>query len=161
MFSSTLRFNLDPFDAHSDAQIWAVLDKCTLKPAVEALPLKLSEVVSEGGENFSVGQRQLICIARALLRQPRVLVLDEATASIDNETDALIQRMIRLEFGGATVLTVAHRLHTIMDSDRVLVMDDGRVLEFDTPKRLLEPSAQGTFRGMVQAANAGGSVDAQ
>lgn len=151
MFSSTIRFNLDPFERHSDAELWAALDQATLGAAVRALPLRLTEVVSEGGENFSVGQRQLMCIARAILRSPAVLVLDEATASIDNETDALIQAMIRREFKAATVLTVAHRLHTIMDSDRVLVLDNGAVAEFDTPQALLADEG-GVFRAMVDAA---------
>jgi len=160
MFSSTVRFNLDPFSLHVDFELWAVLRKVHLSEVVEGLPNKMDEMVAEGGENFSMGQRQLMCIARALLRQPRVLVLDEATASIDNETDALIQTMIRTEFKSATVLTVAHRLHTIMDSDRVLVLDDGRVAEFDTPQALLEADnrGKGLFKGMVEAANAAGSM---
>jgi ABC-type multidrug transport system fused ATPase/permease subunit len=124
-----------------------------LGPAVRALAGQLSEPVAEGGENFSVGQRQLLCIGRALLRRPKVLVLDEATASIDNATDAAIQLRIRDEFKEATVLTIAHRLHTIMDSDRVLVLEQGRVKEFDTPKALLE-NANGAFAAMVSAANA-------
>lgn len=152
MFSSTVRFNLDPFDEHTDDDVWQVLRKCQLASVIEELPHKLAEPVAEGGENFSVGQRQLICIARALLRKPRVLVLDEATASIDNETDAVLQSMIREEFREVTVLTIAHRLHTIIDSDRVLVLDDGHVREYDTPKSLLADSS-GIFYGMVEAAN--------
>merc|ERR1712146_39663 len=121
----------------------------------------MGEAVAEGGENFSVGQRQLICIARALLRKPKILVMDEATASIDNDTDTLIQSMIRKEFVNVTVLTIAHRLHTIMDSDRVLVMGDGDdagpLAELDTPAALLEKEG-GIFRGMVEAAGAAGSM---
>jgi len=152
MFSSTLRFNLDPFEEHDAARLWSVLEKVSLKAFVSGLPGKLAELVAEGGDNLSVGQRQLICIARALLRKPKVLVMDEATASIDNETDTLIQSMIREEFKDATVLTVAHRLHTIMDSDRILVLDDGNVLEYDAPDALLM-KPDGTFKGMVDAAD--------
>merc|ERR1712129_464029 len=108
----------------------------------------LDYMVSEGGDNFSQGQRQLLCIGRALLRKPKVLVMDEATSSIDNTTDAMIQTMIRENFSDATVLTIAHRLNTILDSDRVLVLDDGKVTEFDTPKNLIADSGS-MFKGMV------------
>jgi ATP-binding cassette subfamily C (CFTR/MRP) protein 1 len=125
---------------------------------VRGLTKQLSEPVSEGGENFSVGQRQLMCIARALLRSPRVVVLDEATASIDNETDSIIQRMIRTEFLRATVLTVAHRLHTIIDSDKILVLDSGCAVEFDTPSNLLSDD-KSLFKALVDAASSSGSMN--
>jgi len=120
-----------------------------MKAHVESLPGKLNEDVAEGGDNFSAGQRQLICIARALLRKPKVLVLDEATASIDNETDAMIQRMVRHAFKDCTVLTIAHRLHTIVDSDKILVLDQGNLAEYDSPQALLaKPEGEGLFKGL-------------
>ena len=153
MFSNSLRYNLDPFGEVSDEQLWEVLKKVELYEDISALPSGLDEQVAEGGENFSQGQRQLLCIARSLLRNPKVLVMDEATASIDNTTDALIQTMIRKNFGNATVLTIAHRLNTIMDSDRVLVLDDGRIVEFDTPEALLAKK-NGHFKAMVEKSRA-------
>lgn len=106
--------------------------------------------ISEGGTNFSVGQRQLVCLARAILRENRILVMDEATANVDPQTDALIQTTIRHKFKNCTVLTIAHRLHTVMDSDKVLVMDAGQVVEFGSPYELLTESDKGIFRSMVK-----------
>ncbi|XP_071454835.1 multidrug resistance-associated protein 1-like [Hetaerina americana] len=137
LFSGTLRMNLDPFEKHSDSDIWIALEHAHLSNFVRALPAGLQHEVAEGGENLSVGQRQLICLARALLRKTKVLILDEATAAIDLETDELIQMTIREEFKECTILTIAHRLHTIMDSDRVIVLDKGRIVEFDSPTVLL------------------------
>merc|ERR1712071_338930 len=149
LFSSTLRYNLDPFETATDTELWDALEKVKLHSFVKGLEKGLLEEVSEGGENFSQGQKQLLCIARSILRKPKILIMDEATASIDNSTDYLIQKMIRENFSNATVLTIAHRLNTIMDSDRVLVLDNGRVAEFDTPTNLLENSTS-IFYGMVQ-----------
>ena len=134
-----MRFNLDPFEKRADAAVWDALEQVGLKETVAELPLKLLSRVSEYGENFSQGQRQLICLARVLLRRSRVLLLDEATSSVDFETDQRIQDMIRTSpaFAGSTVMTIAHRLNTIIDSDRVLVIDNGAVAEFDTPAALL------------------------
>jgi len=120
---------------------------------IAGLPKGLNDVVAEGGENFSQGQRQLLCIGRSLLRKPKILVMDEATASIDNETDATIQKMIRENFNDATVLTIAHRLNTIMDSDRILVLEDGHIAELDTPENLMAKD-MGQFKAMVEKSRA-------
>ncbi|XP_066599372.1 multidrug resistance-associated protein 1 isoform X2 [Prorops nasuta] len=137
LFSGTLRMNLDPFDHHTDEEVWRALEHAHLKIFVKSLPNGLLYEVSEGGDNLSVGQRQLICLARALLRKTKVLILDEATAAVDLETDDLIQRTIREEFKDCTVLTIAHRLNTILDSDRVIVLDKGLIKEYESPETLL------------------------
>lgn len=143
--------NLDPFDKHSDEDVWRSLEHAHLKSFVKGLPSGLHHEVTEGGENLSVGQRQLICLARALLRKTKVLILDEATAAVDLETDDLIQKTIRDEFKDCTVLTIAHRLNTIMDSDRVIVLDKGHIVEFDPPQVLLS-RPQSIFYGMCKDA---------
>jgi len=153
MFSNTIRYNLDPFKEQSDEELWNVLKKVEMGEAIAQLPKGLDDIVAEGGENFSQGQRQLLCIARSLLRKPKILVMDEATASIDNETDAIIQRMIRENFQDATVLTIAHRLNTIMDSDRILVLEDGHIAELDTPENLLAKES-GHFKSFVEKSQA-------
>ncbi|XP_015122091.1 multidrug resistance-associated protein 1 isoform X1 [Diachasma alloeum] len=138
LFSGSLRLNLDPFNRHGDEEVWRALEHAHLKTFVQSLPNGLSHAVSEGGDNLSVGQRQLICLARALLRKTKILILDEATAAVDLETDDLIQRTIREEFKDSTVLTIAHRLNTILDSDRVIVLDKGYMIEFESPHSLLQ-----------------------
>ncbi|KAM6916448.1 LOW QUALITY PROTEIN: ATP-binding cassette sub-family C member 2-like [Xenentodon cancila] len=153
LFSGTLRMNLDPFDRFSDEDIWRVLELSHLKDYVAGLGEGLMHEVSEGGENLSVGQRQLLCLARALLKKSRILILDEATAAVDLETDNLIQNTIRKEFAHCTVLTIAHRLHSIMDSSRVMVLDAGKIVEFDSPSNLLEK--QGHFHAMAKDAGIG------
>ncbi|KAG8302940.1 Canalicular multispecific organic anion transporter 2 [Homalodisca vitripennis] len=151
LFSGHLRMNLDPFEMFSDTDIWCALELAHLSEYVKSLPQGLKHPVAEGGENLSIGQRQLICLARALLRKTKVLILDEATAAIDLETDDLIQQTIRREFRDCTVLTIAHRLNTIMDSDRVLVLDQGLIKEFDSPKNLLKSSSS-IFYGLAKDA---------
>ncbi|KAM9359680.1 ATP-binding cassette sub-family C member 5 [Symphorus nematophorus] len=137
LFSGTVRSNLDAFNQYSDEQIWDALERSHMKECVSQLPLKLDSEVVENGENFSVGERQLLCVARALLRRCKVLILDEATAAMDAETDALIQETIRTSFQDCTTLTIAHRLHTVLASDRVMVLNRGQVVEFDEPSKLL------------------------
>ncbi|XP_036051965.1 multidrug resistance-associated protein 1 isoform X3 [Onychomys torridus] len=138
LFSGSLRMNLDPFSQYSDEEVWMALELAHLKGFVSALPDKLNHECAEGGENLSVGQRQLVCLARALLRKTKILVLDEATAAVDLETDDLIQSTIRTQFEDCTVLTIAHRLNTIMDYTRVIVLDKGEVRECGTPSELLQ-----------------------
>uniref|UniRef100_A0A669DDW2 ATP-binding cassette, sub-family C (CFTR/MRP), member 2 n=1 Tax=Oreochromis niloticus TaxID=8128 RepID=A0A669DDW2_ORENI len=150
LFSGSLRMNLDPFDKFSDEEIWRVLELSHLQSYVSGLQEGLQHKVAEGGENLSVGQRQLLCLARALLRKSRILILDEATAAVDLETDNLIQNTIHKEFSDCTVLTIAHRLHSIMDSSRVMVLDAGKILEFDSPSNLLEK--EGHFYAMAKDA---------
>uniref|UniRef100_A0A8C9V5L4 Canalicular multispecific organic anion transporter 1-like n=1 Tax=Scleropages formosus TaxID=113540 RepID=A0A8C9V5L4_SCLFO len=150
LFSGTLRMNLDPFEKVSDEELWQVLELSHLKDFVTELHEGLYHEITEGGENLSVGQRQLLCLARALLRKSRILILDEATAAVDLETDDLIQSTIRKQFSHCTVLTIAHRLHTILDSSRVMVLDAGRIVEFDSPSALLQK--QGHFCAMAKDA---------
>ncbi|KAG0215811.1 hypothetical protein BGX28_008121 [Mortierella sp. GBA30] len=152
LFIGTIRTNLDPFNEHDDAALWATLKRVHLisEDSQESNSFgNLDSEVHENGNNFSQGQRQLIGLARALLKQSKIIILDEATASVDHETDARIQATIREEFKDSTLLTIAHRLRTIIDFDKVLVMDHGRVVQFDTPWNLLREEG-GIFRGMCQ-----------
>ncbi|KAJ2079685.1 hypothetical protein H4R24_003603 [Coemansia sp. RSA 988] len=137
LFAGTVRENLDPFGSYSDQDIWRVLEQAHLADYIRTKDDRLDFMVTQGGGHFSVGQRQLICLARALLKHAKVLVLDEATAAIDNTTDAIIQKTIRSEFKDCTVLTIAHRLDTVIDSDMILVINGGRLAEYDTPQNLL------------------------
>ncbi|KAJ4837827.1 Canalicular multispecific organic anion transporter 1 [Turnera subulata] len=150
LFSGTVRLNLDPFSEHNDADLWEALERAHLKEVIRKNPFGLDAEVLEGGENFSVGQRQLLSLARALLRRSKILVLDEATAAVDVRTDALIQKTIREEFKSCTMLIIAHRLNTIIDCDRILVLDAGQVLEHATPEELLSNEGS-AFSRMVQS----------
>ncbi|KDE07748.1 hypothetical protein MVLG_02020 [Microbotryum lychnidis-dioicae p1A1 Lamole] len=136
-FEGNLRENLDPAGKSSDSQLWAALEQCRLKEHVESMEGKLEAHIDEGGSNFSSGQRQLLCLGRALLRKSKILVLDEATAAVDPESDQEIQSVIRREFADCTIFVIAHRLNTILDCNKIICMDAGRVAEFDTPANLL------------------------
>ena len=151
LFSGTVRSNLDPDAAHPDKAIWSALEQAHLREVFEQTDDKLDVSVIEGGQNFSVGQRQLVCLARALLRESKLLLMDEVTASVDVETDALIQQTVAEAFRDCTVLTIAHRLETIMNYDKVMVLGDGHVLEYDTPLNLID-NPSGTFYSMVMDA---------
>lgn len=144
LFSGTIRDNLDPFCEYSDIDVWKALDDVNLKDCISHLQFK----VTEGSANFSAGQRQLICLARALIRKNKILILDEATANVDPQTDALIQTTIKEKFTSCTVLTIAHRLDTVLDSDKVMVINNGRLIEFDKPDILLK-NKNSAFHSLV------------
>ncbi|GFO48336.1 multidrug resistance-associated protein 1 [Plakobranchus ocellatus] len=152
LFSGTLRMNLDPFNEFNEDDLWTALERAHLRDFVYQLPLQLDYHCGQEGHNLSVGQRQLVCLARTLLRKCRVLVLDEATAAVDIQTDALIQSTVRLAFQGCTVLAIAHRLNTILDYDKVIVMNAGTIQEYDSPSALLE-NPQSAFYAMAVDAN--------
>ncbi|KAF9169153.1 hypothetical protein BGX21_010914 [Mortierella sp. AD011] len=148
LFSGTIRSNLDPFEKRTDQQLWEVLERSDLKSYVASCEGGLDSQVSEFGENLSVGQRQLLCLARAMLTHARVIIMDEATASVDVATDVMLQKAIRVDFADSTVLTIAHRLNTVIDYSRVLVLDHGEIKEFDTPANLLS-RPDSVFSSMV------------
>ncbi|XP_074602377.1 multidrug resistance-associated protein 1-like [Brevipalpus obovatus] len=145
LFSGTFRRNIDPMNAHTDKEIWHALEQSHLKNFVSTLDAGLDHEISEGGENLSSGQKQLLCLTRALLRKSKILVFDEATAAVDVETDELIQNTIREEFKDCTIVTIAHRLNTIMDYDRIIFMDKGKIIEFNSPTNLLKNSKSSFF----------------
>ncbi|KAI4565329.1 hypothetical protein MJT46_009672 [Ovis ammon polii x Ovis aries] len=149
VFTGTMRENLDPFNKHTDEELWNVLEEVQLKEVIEELPDKMDTELVEFGSNLSVGQKQLVCLARAILRKNQILIIDEATAHVDPSTDELIQKKIREKFAQCTVLTIAHRLSTIIDSDRIMVFDSGRLEEYDEPYVLLQ-NRDSLFYKMVQ-----------
>lgn len=163
LFSGTVRSNLDPFDDHTDVDLYDAMERVQLiRSSIDgsgtATPTlssdtnvnifkSLSSRISEGGLNLSQGQRQLLCLARAIVSRPKIMILDEATSAVDMATDFLIQRSIREEFKDSTLIVIAHRLSTIVDFDKILVMSDGKAVEFDHPRKLLEE--KGLFWEMV------------
>lgn len=148
LFCGSVRYNLDPFGVFTDEEIWDALGRANLKRKVSSIEGGLDGIIAEGGDNLSVGQRQLLCLARAMLKKPVILVMDEATANVDYETDTIIQKCLREDFKDATILTIAHRLNTIIDYDRVMVLDQGIIVEFDSPKELLRING-GRFKSMI------------
>uniref|UniRef100_A0A8C4VG07 ABC-type glutathione-S-conjugate transporter n=1 Tax=Falco tinnunculus TaxID=100819 RepID=A0A8C4VG07_FALTI len=148
LFSGSLRMNLDPLNQYTDADIWTALELTQLKSFVADLPDQLEYQCADQGENLSTGQKQLVCLARAVLRKAKILILDEATAAIDLETDLQIQSTLRTQFKDSTVLTIAHRINTIMDCDRILVLEDGRIAEFDTLEHLI--AQKGLFYSLME-----------
>ncbi|KAH6921997.1 hypothetical protein HPB50_007295 [Hyalomma asiaticum] len=147
----TLRTNLDPTNSHSDEDIWQALQRSHLSKVVSSDPKGLLLETTDGGTNLSVGQRQLVCLARALLRQSKILLLDEATSQMDGDTDRLIQETLRDAFANCTLLTVAHRIHTVLDYDRILVLQEGRVREFDSVATLLSDTSSAFYSMAVEA----------
>ncbi|CAH1417576.1 unnamed protein product [Lactuca virosa] len=146
LFEGTVRSNIDPIGQHSDEEIWRSLERCQLSDVVASKPGKLDSAVVDNGDNWSVGQRQLLCLGRVMLKHSRLLFMDEATASVDSQTDAVIQKIIREDFADCTIISIAHRIPTVMDCDRVLVIDAGYAKEFDKPSRLIErPSLFGAL----------------
>ena len=148
LFTGTVRYNLDPFGRHHDKELWSALQAVQLKPLVLRMPQQLDSEVSECGVVLSAGQKQLLCLARALLRRPKVLCLDEATANVDLATDELIQRVIRQQLSGTTLITIAHRINTVLDYDRIIVMDKGMIAEYGTPTELRRMEG-GIFASML------------
>ena len=151
LFSGTVRSNVDPFKQYDDSEIWSALEKTQLKEKVKAMPGQLDASVEVGGSNLSVGERQLLCLTRALLRNTKMMILDEATAAVDPETEVAVQTTIQNEFSDCTVLTIAHRLKTVVSCDRIMVMKDGQIIEFDTPSTLLSNSNSEFSRMLASA----------
>lgn len=145
MFSGTFRSNLDPFNQFTDHELWKVIDMVGLRPLVNSLLTS----VTNGVSTFSCGQKQLVCLARATLMKTKILILDEATANMDHETDVMLNKTINNMFSGCTIFIIAHRLHSILNCDRVMVLERGELKEFDAPSVLVE-NKKGLFRKMVE-----------
>ncbi|KJH47399.1 ABC transporter, ATP-binding protein [Dictyocaulus viviparus] len=150
LFSSTLRFNIDPFNRFTDSDIWLALEACQLKEMVSKHKDGLMTEIEEGGKNMSIGERQLVCLCRSLLEGGAIVILDEVSAALDHSAQALVNDVIRMHFRDATVITIAHKLETIGDYDRIVVVDDGEVIEFDTPHNLLARD-NSVYREMVES----------
>lgn len=141
LFSGSIRYNLDPFDEFEDYEIWNALERVHMKEKIQQL--QLSHLVTENGSNFSIGERQLLSLSRCILRKAKIIIFDESTAYVDHNSDALVQNVIREEFKDSTIITVAHRLDTIIDSDCIVFMKEGQIVETGSPKQLLlEESTQ-------------------
>ena len=156
LFKGSIKTNLDPFSHYEDQKLWDALEKANLKETIAKLPEQLETNATNISEVFSVGQKQLLCLARALLRNNKFLVLDEATSNVDMETDRFIQECIRQRFADTTVLTIAHRLNTIANYDKIIVMDKGQVAEMGSPLELIE--RQGVFSEMVEKTGANAEI---
>ncbi|KAG0581885.1 hypothetical protein KC19_3G017200 [Ceratodon purpureus] len=159
LFEGTVRANIDPLGQYNDNEIWECLRACQLEDIVRGKPEKLDSPVADDGDNWSVGQKQLFCLGRALLKRAKILVLDEATASVDAHTDWLIQKTVQEAFADSTVVSIAHRIPTVMNSNKVLVLDAGRVKEYDSPSRLLDGSTPSLFAALVKEYSTRGHVD--
>jgi ABC-type multidrug transport system fused ATPase/permease subunit len=153
LFTGTIRSNIDTESEFSDNQVWEALDLVGLKAFVSELSQKLDEKIEHGGNSLSVGQRQLLILARAICARPKILVLDEASSALDAGADKFIQDSIRTHFKDTTVISVAHRVQTILDFDRIMVLDDGAMVEFDSPTALMEIPG-GIFQSLVEASEA-------
>ena len=152
LFSGTLRENLDPLGHFDDSQLWLALEEVQMKSVVQKLSQEMSYNLTESGTNFSAGERQLLCLARALLQGKKIIVMDEATANVDLATDCSIQKVIRDKCNDCTVITIAHRLNTVIDYDKIMVLHGGQIVEFDSPNTLLADE-QGAFSQLVQSHN--------
>ena len=150
LFCATLRKNLDLFGRLEDADLWSALEQVQMKALVEGLPGELDYEIKESGSNFSVGQRQLLCLARALLQKTKIVIMDEATANVDFRTDQMVQEVVREQFGECTVLAIAHRLNSVISYDKVLVLEHGNAVEFDDPQVLLD-NRDGIFAQMAKS----------
>ena len=141
LFSGSIKLSLDPFSSFEEEELWQVLEQIQLKDKINGLEGKLNFEISEGGTNFSVGERQLLCLARAILKHSRIVFMDEATSNVDTYTDSIIQKLLRSNFSHSTLLTIAHRIESVLDYDRILVVSGGQIVEFDTPFNLLANSS--------------------